>query len=117
MAAPGRLSEIGPGGTFAVVHGSVQRRIRRTVLVLQLCLSGASATSCGSDREPNRNEPTGSAGNGGTHSVEANAGTGGAPGGAGSAGVGNNGGGNGGANSHAGAPGSASVQFVLKEVH
>jgi hypothetical protein len=91
------------------------------ILVLQVCLAAASSTGCGSDRDSNRGDPTGSAGNGGVQG-QPTAGAGGVPGGGGSGGGPGNGGFGGGSQGGqaglGGAPSnSASVQIRLQEVH
>ena len=91
------------------------------ILVLQVCLAAVSGTGCGSDRDSNRNDPTGSAGNGGAGG-QLTAGAGGVPGGAGAGGgpgnAGTGGGSQGGQAGQGGVPAnSASVQIRLKEVH
>src|SRR5688572_20038790 len=116
--------EIDPGGTSPVVQSTVQRHLCTVLLSLQLGLLVMGGASCGSDEDSNRNLPTATGGTTGGYTGGPVAGAGGAPAGAGGAS------GSGGAAAVGGAPGnagsgnggqaggsSASVQFVLKEVH
>jgi hypothetical protein len=113
----------------------VSRAIGKSLIILQLCLIGASGVSCGSDKKSKGEANAGAAGSGGVRQNPGSGGAAGMPGASGgastssggqgagssSAGTGSGGqgssagagsGGQGGSTTNA----SARVQFVLKEV-